>query len=94
MKWYVVPGLGISGLVFAVAGVALNDLALIPSWGVTGIAVLALGCLIAFFVLHFETVKTFSNQRSTRLGFNSILMVLLFLGILEFINFLIVYCIF
>ncbi len=88
MKRYVAPGLGVSGLVFAAAGMALNDLALVPSWGVTGIVFLALGCLIAFFVLHFETVKTFSNQRSTRLGFNSIFMVLLFLGILEFINFL------
>ena len=88
MKRYAVIGLGISGLVLAVVGVALKDLALIPNWGVTGIAALALGCLIAFFILHFETVKTFSSKRSTRLGFNSILMVLLFLGILEFINFL------
>ena len=88
MKRYVVIGLGVSGFVLAVAGVALKDLALVPTWGVNGIAALALGCLIAFFILHFETVKTFSNQRSTRLGFNSILMVLLFLGILEFINFL------
>ena len=88
MKRYVIAALGIVGLVLAVAGVALKDLALIPNWGVTGIAVLALGCLLAFFVLHFETVKIFSNQRSTRLGFNSILMVLMFLGILEFINFL------
>ncbi|MBQ27793.1 MAG: hypothetical protein CMH81_06605 [Nitrospiraceae bacterium] len=88
MKRYVVVGLGIVGMVLAVTGLALNDLALLPTWGVTGIAALALGCLITFFILHFETVKTFSAQRSTRLGFNSILMVLLFLGILEVINFL------
>ena len=88
MKRYAITGLGIGGILLAVVGVALKDLALIPNWGVTGIAALALGCLIAFFILHFETVKTFSNKRSTRLGFNSILMVLLFLGILEFINFL------
>lgn len=55
---------------------------------VTAVAIFALGCLIVFFIVHFETVKTFSNKRSTRLGFNSILMVLIFLGILEFINFL------
>jgi len=88
LKRYAITGLGVGGVLLAVAGVALKDLALIPTWGVTGIAALALGCLIAFFIVHFETVKTFSNKRSTRLGFNSILMVLLFLGILEFINFL------
>jgi len=88
LKRYVVVGLGIAGVVLAVTGIALNDLALIPTWGVAGIATFTLGCFIAFFILHFETVKTFSSRRSTRLGFNSVLMVLLFLGILEFINFL------
>ncbi len=88
MKPLVTIALGIVGVILAIVGVAMKDLALIPDWGVTGIAVLALGCLIAFFILHFETLKTFSNKRSTRLGVNSVLMVLLFLGILEFINFL------
>jgi len=82
-----VIGLGGVGATLALTGIVLKDLALIPDWAVTGVASIALACLIAFFVLHFETVKTFSSKRSTRLGFNSILMVLLFLGILEFINF-------
>ena len=45
-------------------------------------------CLIGFFVLHFEAVKAFSARRSTRLGLNSILMVVLFIGILVLVNFL------
>ena len=81
-------GLGIVGVLFALAGIVLQDLACLPHWGVTAMASVGLACVIAFFLLHFETVKTFSNKRSTRLGVNSILMVLLFLGILEFINFL------
>ncbi|MBM4125717.1 MAG: hypothetical protein FJ246_12335, partial [Nitrospira sp.] len=49
---------------------------------------LALICLSIFFVRHFNKLKTFSARRATRLGAGSILMTLLFLGILIIVNFL------
>ena len=80
--------LGIAGGVLAVAGLIAYSLAPATLWLVTLCEGLALVCLIAFFVAHFETLKAFSVRRSTRLGFNSMLMVLLFVGILVIINFL------
>ncbi|MEK6617418.1 MAG: Gldg family protein, partial [Nitrospirota bacterium] len=80
--------LGIAGGVLAVAGLIAYSLAPEMLWLVTLCEGLALVCLIAFFVAHFETLKAFSVRRSTRLGFNSMLMVLLFVGILVIINFL------
>jgi len=44
--------------------------------------------LAAFFVVHFEAFKSVSRRRTTRLGANSLLMVVLFLGILAAVNFL------
>jgi ABC-type uncharacterized transport system involved in gliding motility auxiliary subunit len=57
-------------------------------WLVTLLEGAGLVCLIVFFVLHFETVKAFSTRRSTKLGVNSILMVMLFAGIVVIVNFL------
>ena len=48
----------------------------------------ALLCLIIFFIVHFSGLKAFSTRRSTRMGANSLLMVLLFVGILAIVNFL------
>ncbi|MGH7232796.1 MAG: GldG family protein [Nitrospiraceae bacterium] len=75
------------------AGLALGGLiaySIVPDklWLVTLLEGLALVCLIAFFVIHFETVKAFSTRRSTRLGLNSIMMVVLFTAILVIVNFL------
>ncbi len=50
--------------------------------------VAALVLLVFFFVVHFEAVKSFSTRRSTKLGLNSVLMVILFLAILGIVNFL------
>jgi ABC-type uncharacterized transport system involved in gliding motility auxiliary subunit len=57
-------------------------------WLVTLCEVLALVCLIVFSMTHFETFKAFSTRRSTKLGLNSVLMVLLVTAILAIVNFL------
>lgn len=80
--------IGIVGVALAVAGMITYSVVPGQLWLVTLLEGLALVCLIAFFVVHFETVKAFSTRRSTRLGLNSILMVLLFVGILVIVNFL------
>lgn len=80
--------IGILGGGLAVAGLIAYSLLPDQLWLVTLCEGIALVCLIVFFVAHFETVKAFSVRRSTRLGLNSILMALLFLGILLIINFL------
>lgn len=80
--------LGIAGTVLAVAGLVSYSVRPDLLWVVTVAEGLALLCLIAFFVLHFETVKSFSTRRSTRMGANSILMVGLFSAILAIVNFL------
>jgi ABC-type uncharacterized transport system involved in gliding motility auxiliary subunit len=80
------PTIGIVGTSLGVAGLVAYSLAPDKLWLVSLCEGLALICLIAFFVLHFETVKAFSTRRSTRMGANSILMVALFAGILVIVN--------
>src|SRR5262245_36198252 len=80
--------LGVIGVALAVAGMIGYGLAPDKLWLATLAEGLALVCLIVFFLLHFETFKAFSARRSTRMGTNSLLMVVLFLGILTIVNFL------
>ncbi len=80
--------LGILGILIGIGGMVAYSLRPDWVWGVTIAEGLALACLISFFVLHFETVKTFSNQRSTKMGLNSVLLVVLFTSILVIVNFL------
>ncbi len=80
--------LGILGTGLAVAGMIAYSLRPDLLWAVTITESLALVCLILFFVFHFEAVKAFSARRSTRMGVNSLLMVLLFSAILIIVNFL------
>jgi ABC-type uncharacterized transport system involved in gliding motility auxiliary subunit len=80
--------LGIVGAGLGIAGLVAYSLAPEQLWLVTLSEGLALICLVVFFVGHFEALKAFSARRSTRLGLNSILMVLLFAAILVIINFL------
>ena len=80
--------LGIIGITLAVAGMIGYSLAPDKLWLVTVAESLALACLIAFFIVHFKTFKAFSARRSTRMGANSLLMVLFFVGILTIVNFL------
>ncbi|HZC80636.1 MAG TPA: hypothetical protein VE222_02780, partial [Nitrospiraceae bacterium] len=57
-------------------------------WLVTLLEGSALFCLILFVVVHFMSLKDFSTRRSTRMGANSLLMILLLIGILAIVNFL------
>jgi ABC-type uncharacterized transport system involved in gliding motility auxiliary subunit len=80
--------LGIAGIFLAVAGLVGYSLRPDLLWAVTVAEALALLCLILFFVFHFDTLKSFSARRSTRMGVNSVLMVALFSAILVIVNFL------
>jgi ABC-type uncharacterized transport system involved in gliding motility auxiliary subunit len=80
--------LGIFGIVLAVAGMISYSLRPDLLLVVTIVEALALACLTLFFVTHFEEVKSFSGRRSTKMGLNSILLVLFFSAILIVINFL------
>lgn len=80
--------LGLIGIVLGIGGMIAYSLRPDWLWAVTIAEGAALISLVLFFVLHFETVKAFSGRRSTKMGLNSVLMVLLFLGILVIVNFL------
>jgi ABC-type uncharacterized transport system involved in gliding motility auxiliary subunit len=80
--------LGVVGAGLAAGGFIAYTLAPGKLWLVTLCEGLALVCLVVFFVTRFEALKAFSIRRSTRLGANSILMVLLFTAILVIVNFL------
>lgn len=82
------PTIGLVGAALGVGGLVAYSLAPEKLWLVSLCEGLALVCLIAFFVLHFETVKAFSARRSTRMGTNSLLMVALFAAILVIVNLL------
>ncbi|MBX3307283.1 MAG: GldG family protein [Nitrospira sp.] len=80
--------LGIVGILLGIGGMVAYSLRPDWLWAVTVSEGLALACLVSFFVLHFETVKAFSGRRSTKMGLNSLLMVVFFTSILVIVNFL------
>ncbi|HBR52640.1 MAG TPA: hypothetical protein DEA71_21495, partial [Nitrospira sp.] len=80
--------LGIVGILLGIGGMVAYSLRPDWLWAVTISEGLALACLVSFFVLHFETVKAFSGRRSTKMGLNSLLMIVFFTSILVIINFL------
>ena len=80
--------LGIIGILLGIGGMVAYSLRPDWLWAVTISEGLALACLVSFFVLHFETVKAFSGRRSTKMGLNSLLMVVFFTSILVIVNFL------
>ncbi|MBH0200424.1 MAG: GldG family protein [Nitrospira sp.] len=79
---------GIIGIVLGLGGAIGYSLRPDLLWAVTLVELSALSCLIGFFILHFDAVKAFSGRRTTKLGVNSLLMVLLFSSILGIVNFL------
>lgn len=79
---------GIIGITLALAGAIGYSLRPDLLWAVTLVELSALICLIGFFTLHFDAVKAFSGRRTTKLGVNSVLLVLLFTAILGIVNFL------
>src|SRR5262245_12525358 len=80
--------LGVIGTSLAVAGLLAYHFAPEHLWIVTVVEGLALVCLILFFISHAQAVRALSSRRSTRMGANTLLMVLLFIGILSILNFL------
>ena len=80
--------LGIVGILLGIGGMVAYSLRPDWLWAVTISEGLALACLVSFFVLRFETVKAFSGRRSTKMGLNSLLMVVFFTSILVIVNFL------
>ena len=80
--------LGIIGMGLAVAGAIGYSLVPEKLWLVTLLEGSALFCLLLFVVVHFISLKAFSTRRSTRMGANSLLMILLLVGILAIVNFL------
>ncbi len=87
---YLLPALGILGVGLGVGGLVLSQIdANRPStiFLLEGIALL---CLLVCFAGNWHRLKTFSGSRSTRLGVNGVLAVLLMTGILTIINFLVI----
>lgn len=80
--------LGILGFLFALAGLFVYVIFEEKVWLYTTLELLAVLQLSLFFVSHFEMLKDFSSQRSTKFGANSILMVIIFTAILAILNFI------
>lgn len=75
-------------MALALAGAVGYSLAPEKLWLVTLMEGAALLCLLLFAIVHFSRLKAFSSRRSTRMGANSLLMILLFVSILAIVNFL------
>src|SRR5438132_12538382 len=80
--------LGILGAILAFAGFVLYMRAPYDSIAIAVLEALAVTCLTIFLITHFELLRKVSRRRPVRLGFNSVLLVLLFAVILGIINFL------
>ncbi|MEK6684484.1 MAG: Gldg family protein [Nitrospirota bacterium] len=81
-------GAGWLGFLTAMAGFIAYEIN--PDWKpyATLAEGVALSLLVFFFIAHFDALKSFSTRRSTKLGLNSILMVLIFISILGILNFI------
>jgi gliding motility-associatede transport system auxiliary component len=80
--------LGVVGGVLAGAGVVIYGLAPERTALIATVEGLAAVCLTVFLVTHFELFREFSTRRATRLGLNSIVMIVLMGTILGILNFL------
>ncbi len=80
--------LGTLGGVLAGAGAVLYFVSPERTGLIAGTEGLAAACLTVFFVAHYEMFREISTRRSTRLGLNSLLMVVLLATILGIVNFL------
>ena len=79
---------GVIGVALAAAGAIGYSLVPEKLWLIALMGGAALLSLIMFFIAHVSGLKAFSTRRSTRIGANSLLMILLFVGILVIVNFL------
>lgn len=87
---HLLPVLGVLGVTLGLGGLVLSRIdANHPStiFLLEGIALL---CLMIYFAGNWNRLKAFSGSRSTRLGLNGLLAILLIAGILIIINFLVI----
>ncbi|MCY4131140.1 MAG: Gldg family protein [Nitrospira sp.] len=85
---HLLPILGILGVGTGIGGLLLpQTTAQSTAFLLEGIALV---CLVIYFAGNWTRLKTFSGSRSTRLGFNGMLAILLMAGILTIINFLVI----
>jgi gliding motility-associatede transport system auxiliary component len=82
--------LGILGAVLALSGWILSEIDPSRPGTVASLEGLGLLCLAMYLVGNWQRLKTFSAQRSTKLGVNSLLTILLMIGILIIVNFLVI----
>ena len=82
------PALGVTGVILALTGLIVPFFFPQLNWVTTVSETLALLCFITLFVFHFQRIKQFSQQRSTRLGLNSVIAVILVGAIVVIMNFL------
>ena len=85
---HLLPILGILGVGAGVGGLLLSRTAAQST--IVLLEGIALVCLVIYFAGNWTRLKPFSGSRSTRLGFNGILAILLMAGILTIINFLVI----
>ncbi len=85
---HLVSALGLLGAILGLGGIVFSQIN--PGRPATTMLLegVALLCLIVYFVGNWKRLKTFSRSRSTRLGLNSILAIVLMAGILTIMNFL------
>ena len=81
--------LGVVSMALALAGAIGYSLVPEKLWLMILTEGAALLCLLLFAVVHFSRLKAFSSRRSTRMGANSLAMILLFVSILAILNFLV-----
>lgn len=82
------PIIGGLGVLLALIGLGLSVFSFGPAWAITLCESLALMCLLTYFVMNWQRLKVFSTRRTTRMGANSVMAVLLCAGILGILNFL------
>ncbi len=80
--------IGVFGALFAIAGLFVYTIFGEMVWLYTSLEIFAVIQLSIFSISHFEMLKDFSSQRSTKFGVNSFLMVVIFIAILSIINFI------
>ena len=88
VKGWLISAIGLLGGILALAGLIFSQWAPSQIWVATICEVLAIFCLTLYLARNWERLKSFSTQRSTRMGANSLLAILLLVGILAIINFL------
>lgn len=80
--------IGLIGAICGFAGLFVFSIWGEPVWLYTTLLLLAVVHLAVFLVVHFEMLKEFSRQRSTKFGANSFFMIVIFIGILAILNFI------